>query len=521
MNAPAVDCRGVSVRFVSERRTVTALDDVSFQVQPGGFTSLLGPSGCGKSTLLRVVADLIPPSEGRMTVLGSSPEEARRSRALGFVFQDAALLPWRTALQNVELPLEVGGRRSLGSGEATPRELLALVGLAGWEGSYPHELSGGMRQRVSIARALLGGPRLLLMDEPFGALDELTRDRLNAELRRIWAETGTTISVRDPFRLRGCVPGGAGARAFTQPRPRRRAGDDRTAKGPRPVDPRHGGVRFHRRAAPLLPRERALTIALDNPGYAPSREEAIKAAEEAFRAEQAKARLRRRLLPAAGILALITTWAALVYVLKVPTFVAPSPQLVAATLVSKFGILMTNLLPTAIEAISGFLLGNMAAIIIATVFVHKKSMEQAFFPVVVLINTIPVVAKAPILVLLLGNGMEPKIAIAALICFFPTLVNMVRGLESVNPQSLELMKVLSASKREIFFKLRMPNALPYLFSALKIAASTAVIGAIVGEWIGSTTGIGALIIQSTYNFDSAMLYATVIMGPPSRSPSSS
>jgi NitT/TauT family transport system permease protein len=144
--------------------------------------------------------------------------------------------------------------------------------------------------------------------------------------------------------------------------------------------------------------------------------------------------------------------------------------------------------------------------------VHKKSLEQAFFPVVVLINSIPVVAKAPILVLLLGNGMEPKIAIAALVCFFPTLVNMVRGLESVNPQSLELMKVLSASKAEIFFKLRLFNAVPYLFSALKIAASTAVIGAIVGEWIGSTVGIGALIIQSTYNFDSAMLYATVIVG---------
>ena len=145
-------------------------------------------------------------------------------------------------------------------------------------------------------------------------------------------------------------------------------------------------------------------------------------------------------------------------------------------------------------------------------FVHYKSIEQAFFPVVVLINSIPVVAKAPILVLLFGNGMEPKVAIAAVVCFFPTLVNMVRGLESVNAQSLELMKVLSASKTEIFFKLRLLNSLPYLFSALKIASSTAVIGAIVGEWIGSNTGIGALIIQSTYNFDSAMLYATVIVG---------
>ncbi|WP_083463771.1 ABC transporter ATP-binding protein [Prosthecomicrobium hirschii] len=193
MSAPAVDCRGISVRFMSERRTVTALEDVSFSVEPGGFTSLLGPSGCGKSTLLRVVADLIAPSEGHISVLGTSPAEARRGRSLGFVFQDAALLPWRTALQNVELPLEVGGRRALPAGAATPKELLALVGLSGWENSYPHELSGGMRQRVSIARALLGGPRLLLMDEPFGALDEFTRDRLNAELRRIWAETGTTI----------------------------------------------------------------------------------------------------------------------------------------------------------------------------------------------------------------------------------------------------------------------------------------------------------------------------------------
>ncbi len=243
-----------------------------------------------------------------------------------------------------------------------------------------------------------------------------------------------------------------------------------------------------------------------------SREAGIKAAEAAFRAQQKSARLRRRVLPVIGIAALLGVWAALVYVLKVPTFVAPSPQLVAITLVAKLDILLTNLVPTAIEAVSGFVLGNLTAIVIAAAFVHKKSLEQAFFPVVVLINSIPVVAKAPILVLLLGNGMEPKVAIAALVCFFPTLVNMVRGLESVNPQSLELMKVLSASKTEIFFKLRLLNAVPYLFSALKIAASTAVIGAIVGEWIGSTTGIGALIIQSTYNFDSAMLYATVIVG---------
>jgi NitT/TauT family transport system permease protein len=238
----------------------------------------------------------------------------------------------------------------------------------------------------------------------------------------------------------------------------------------------------------------------------------IAAAEAAYHRARQREVWRRRLLPAVGIATVLILWAAAVYVFNVPPFIAPSPLLVVTTLYAKFPILITNLIPTAIEAVSGFLLGNLTAIVIATVFVHKKTMEEAFFPIVVIVNTIPVVAKAPILVLLLGNGMEPKIAIAALICFFPTLVNMVRGLESVNPQAMELMRVLSASKSEVFFKLRLYNSLPYLFSALKIAASTAVIGAIVGEWIGSTYGIGALIIQAMYNFDSAMLYATVIVG---------
>jgi NitT/TauT family transport system permease protein len=221
---------------------------------------------------------------------------------------------------------------------------------------------------------------------------------------------------------------------------------------------------------------------------------------------------RRRLLPLITLLALLVIWEVAVRVFGIRPFIAPAPSAVFAVLVNKFPMLMQNLLPTAIEAISGFIIGNLAAIAIATAFAYKDSLEEAFFPIAVMVNTIPVVAKAPILVLLLGNGMEPKIAIAALICFFPTLVNMTRGLRDVNPQQLELMHVLSASPREVFVKVRLKNALPYLFSALKIAASTAVIGAIVGEWIGSTVGIGALIIQATYSFDSPLLYATIVVG---------
>jgi NitT/TauT family transport system permease protein len=238
----------------------------------------------------------------------------------------------------------------------------------------------------------------------------------------------------------------------------------------------------------------------------------IDPAEAEYRRAKQRETWRRRILPCLGILIGIGVWAMLVYLFKVPPFIAPSPLVVLETLIAKSDVLMSNLWPTMVEAVGGFIIGNLFAVALATAFVHRKTISETFFPLVVLINSIPVVAKAPILVLLLGNGFAPKIAIAAVISFFPTLVNMVRGLEAVNPQAMELMRVLSASKREVFMKLRLYNSLPYLFSALRISASSSVVGAIVGEWIGSNYGIGALIIQATYAFDSALLYATVLVG---------
>jgi NitT/TauT family transport system ATP-binding protein len=186
----AVSVRNIDVVFGEGQNAVTALSGVSVDIPQGSIVTMIGPSGCGKSTLLRAVADLVPVRAGEITVLGGSPETARRERNFSFVFQDATLLPWRSAIDNVRLPLEVGGG---GTAHAEPAELLALVGLKGREKALPGELSGGMRQRVAIARALVTRPKILLMDEPFGALDEITRDKLNEELLRIWRETGTTI----------------------------------------------------------------------------------------------------------------------------------------------------------------------------------------------------------------------------------------------------------------------------------------------------------------------------------------
>ncbi len=186
-----IKVNNISKEFISKASSkVLALEKINLGVSEKAFVSIIGPSGCGKTTLLRLIGGLIYPTTGNIYIDGVSPEHARKKREISFVFQDPVLFPWRSVINNIRLPGEIFGSEKI---RAKAEQLIELVGLTGFEKSLPRELSGGMKSRVAIARALSYDPKILLMDEPFGDLDEITRDRLVIELLRIWGQTGVTI----------------------------------------------------------------------------------------------------------------------------------------------------------------------------------------------------------------------------------------------------------------------------------------------------------------------------------------
>jgi NitT/TauT family transport system ATP-binding protein len=192
-DGPVVRLQGIGKVFGrGDQPATVALEGIDLDIRSGEFVSLIGPSGCGKSTLLRIIGDLISPSSGTVVVNGKPADRARRDRDYGMVFQAPVLFDWRTVEDNVKLPLEIQGASSA-KRTARAKEMLELVELGDFLGHYPYQLSGGMQQRVAIARALAFEPEILLMDEPFGALDEMTRERMNSEVLRIWEQTGTTV----------------------------------------------------------------------------------------------------------------------------------------------------------------------------------------------------------------------------------------------------------------------------------------------------------------------------------------
>ncbi len=514
---PVVRIRGADKVFTGRDGGQTvALQAIDLDIEPGQFVSLIGPSGCGKSTLLRVIGDLVQPTRGDVQVNGKTAGQARLDRDYGMVFQAPVLFDWRSVEDNVQLPLEILGKPKDWRAKRA-KEMLELVELGDFTRHMPYQLSGGMQQRVAIARALSFEPRILLMDEPFGALDEMTRERMNDEVLRIWEQTGTTVvfvthSIPEAVYLSLASRGDE-----------RAAGQDHEDRGHRPAaaaqrgDPRerallrahHGGPggasrrrRGHRRcrdpvAPPHAGRGRGrVSAATGVAGQAPPSRAAPGPGARATRALRDYA---PAILVAVGGLVL---WEVLIRGLSLSTFILPAPSAILAALVENWNgerfPLFESAKNTIVEAVGGFVIGTTTGVVFAFAAARWSSMRALLLPLAVAANAIPIIAFAPLFNTWFGllNPLS-KMMMAAVLSFFPVMANVTRGLSGVDPAALELMRSYAATDGEILRKLRVPNALPYFFTALKLASTLSLIGAIVAEYFGGQGSVlGRMIVQS-------------------------
>ena len=505
-----IEVKNLGMTFEAEKNPVRALQNVSFNVKEGEFLSIIGPSGCGKTTLLTIIGGLLKQTEGEVIFKKGTVTELHKNS--GFVFQDPTLLPWRKVFGNILLPLEVA-KKDLGAEEEKKvKDLLAMVDLTGFENSYPNELSGGMKQRVAIARALAQDPLVLLMDEPFGALDEITRGRMNFELLRIWKETGKTVIF------------------VTHSIPEAVLLSDRIVI----LSERPGTVKEVLDIK--LKRERDMSI-IETEEFSKYVQKVRKALgaytngrihinAKAAKGEEVKPPKRLEdFIPAPKISTLtlyamyivvfllaIGIWKGLTSLFHIPSFLLPPPEDVFFEYISLLmnGLLLKHTYVTLYETITGFLAGAAIGMLLGYPLAKSRKLERILSPYIVAAQTAPKIALAPLIVIWLGFGLSSKFFLVALIVFFPIFVNMITGMRSVDMNLLELMKSTGASKFDIFKKIEMPSSLPMLFAGFKTGITLAVIGAVVGEFVGANAGLGYLTIYAAGLMDTTQVFVAIL-----------
>ncbi len=498
---PIVSLDGVGKTFASG---VVALDHLSLDVRPGEFVSLLGPSGCGKSTALRLVAGLSEPSRGNIEWSGAAQTDAG-ARELGFVFQEPTLMPWATVRENVRLPLKLKG-----AGEGVePRIDAALerVGLAGFAGSYPRELSGGMKMRASIARALVTEPGLLLMDEPFAALDEITRFKLNNDLLVLWQSLRKTVVfvTHSVFEFGLSLAADRGDDLAAGPRFRRACG--RCALSARRALSHLG------RICRLLPARIGGAGRRHDGGGAMSGR-APKSAIEVTAARARADRVLRVLLPVLVLGLTLLAWQAVVSLNRIPPYILPGPLLVSETLIADWAVLSDSLVVTLTTTLEGFLLALAGGVGLAVLFNQSRVIEYSLYPYAVIMQVTPVVAIAPLLLIYLPQQ-AAVLACAWIVAFFPVLANTTLGLNSVDHNLADLFRLYGASRWQVLRDLKLPSALPYILGGLKIAGGLSLIGAVVAEIAAGSAGAGSglayRIAESGYRLNIPRMFAALLL----------
>jgi NitT/TauT family transport system ATP-binding protein len=475
---------------------VIALSDVNLDIQQGEFLSIVGPSGCGKTTLLRLIAGLEEKSGGELHF-------SEGSNHIGFIFQQPNLLPWRTALANVKIILEL---QKVSSEESTRRakDALKLVGLSDFEKFFPKDLSGGMRHRVSIARALVHDPDILVMDEPFSSLDELTKNELHLALREVWLRTKKTIIyvthdlteavfLSERIAVMSAQPGTITS-DFTVPLPLDRALS---------IKDTESFVRIQSKLRAALGTKRES----NNPNH----ENKFAQSNESKRLFDSS-RMRRWLLHLVIFTSIILFWKGFVELFNVPHFVLPPPERVVASYLSywQIGNMWYHTWVTLSEILSGFAAGSTFGILLGYVLGKSAKLERFLSPYIVAAQVAPKIVFAPLFIVWFGFGLTPKALLAMLIVFFPILINTILGLKSIDKNKKELLKAARASRAQILRKLELPAILPEVFAGLKTGITLAVIAAVVVEFFGSSGGLGFQIMVASGELNTSLELALII-----------
>jgi NitT/TauT family transport system ATP-binding protein len=512
------------------------LQDLNFDVPEGSFVTFIGPSGSGKTTLLHILGNMYRSYEGALQV---------RSEHLSFVFQDDSLLEWKNALQNVLLPFEISGFPE--DAKERGRRMLSMVGLEGYESYFPVELSGGMKKRVELARALVTEPDLLILDEPFSSLDLLTRERLNVLLREIHRTTSCTVvlvthSVEEACYLSNeiLVLSSVPARIVAVESIDRYRQEQNlvTAEGcDDPVEDVGAAVSDsatsedeifvlseaeYRANRELRNAARSLWRRPNGEGWRAAETE-DQAAGGGERPAKPSKRLQRGRPENESIWKNIGIFVSelvagyiLLTVLKgalpIPDLLLPQPWDIVTRFVSTFGnpTVIRDLGVTVSESLSGFAIAFALTMILGYGIAKSRPASQLLMPGLIVANTIPSVALAPFLVLWFGFGLAPKIVTSVIVIFFPMLINNIAAIRYADERLSNLKRFYNPGSIKSFTLFELPAALPMVFSGVKVSITLSVIGAVVGEFVSGSRGLGALVSRAKANFDIELMFSGLI-----------
>ena len=490
-----------SLGFSFTRKPI--IDSLSFTVSAGSFITFLGPSGCGKTTLLNLIAGIYRPVTGDLQV---------RTSRISFVFQNDALLSWRTTLGNVLLPLELAGKHIDAELRARALKVLDDLGLAGCEDYFPSQLSGGMKKRVELARALVTEPELLILDEPFSSLDIITREKLNILLRSLHRRTRCTVvmvthSVEEACFLsdRIVVFTSLPAQVFDV----RELGKN----GEQPPDQYLLSQAERDAAAGIRKHARVLWAALPEPV---SRARGGADEEKEVDAAGGWARFFKRfygwmLIP----LEIVVLYFLLVFLkvhIPIPDYILPHPWGIVTRFVGTLasGTILPDLGMTVYESLVGFAAAFAATLALGYAIARSRLLSRLLMPYLIASNTIPSIALAPFLVLWFGFGATPRIVTSVIVIFFPMLVTNISAIGIAEKRLAQLLAFFRPTRWRRFAHFELPASLPMITSGVKVSITLSVIGAVVGEFVSGNKGLGSLVSIAKANFDVELMFVGLV-----------